>query len=175
VDAHFRLETAELNGQTRSVRILMNDEARHSWGSWDTAPYHMENPNSVVYPNHPIEVWGNVIYPWCGWDLFPRMTYQFFRNVFLSSFPQQIGVFRSWEGPQNGNFLQAELRQTIGSPLSQVCLDWEPLETLRTRVSATVMSAAQYAAACDRGIAGSTAWGWRKCRHVLVPPVAMAL
>ncbi|CAL1174133.1 unnamed protein product [Cladocopium goreaui] len=38
----------------------------------------------------------------------------------------------------------------------EVCLDWEPLETLRTRVSATVMSAAQYAAACD-GIAGSTA------------------
>ena len=63
MDARFRLETAELNGQTRSVRILMNDEARHSWGlSWDTmAPYHMENPNSVVYPNHPIEVWGNVI------------------------------------------------------------------------------------------------------------------
>lgn len=30
----------------------------------------------------------------------------------------------------------------------EVCLDWQPLNTLRTRVSATVMSAAQYAAAC---------------------------
>ena len=69
MDARFRLETAELNGP-RSVRVLMNDEARHSWGSWDTAPYHMENPNSVVDPNHPIEVWGNVIYLSMVWMRF---------------------------------------------------------------------------------------------------------
>ena len=31
----------------------------------------------------------------------------------------------------------------------QVCLDWIPLESLKDRVSATVMSAAQYAAACE--------------------------
>lgn len=36
----------------------------------------------------------------------------------------------------------------------EVCLDWQPLETLRARVSASVMSAAHYAAACE-GIAAS--------------------
>lgn len=118
----------------------------------------MENPNSVVYPNHPIEVWGNVIDLSMVWMRFILLDDIPILSKRLSSFPQQIGVFRSWEGPLlMAIFYQQNYAKPLDLRCLQVCLDWQPLETLRTRVSATVMSAAQYAAACDRGIAGSTA------------------